>query len=254
MAEGSAIEWTDATWNPIVGCSVISPGCTNCYAMRLAARLARMNLDKYKGSVRRSGSRDIWTGRITVDASALSAPLNWRRPRRVFVNSMSDLFHEGVPPWAIKRVWSVMAEASQHTFQVLTKRPTRMAELLTECQLPPLPHVWLGTSVELASCLDRIDVLRLVPAAVRFVSFEPLLGPIAPVDLSGIQWAIVGGESGPGARKVEHSWIEGIRESCDRQGVAFFFKQWGGVQKHRTGRVLNGRTYDSLPNALALSE
>lgn len=247
MAENSSIEWTDATWNPIAGCSMVSPGCTNCYAMRLAGRLSRMGSAKYHGTVRTSGGREVWTGRIAVDEAALSVPLKWRRPRRIFVNSMSDLFHEAVSDDVIARVWEVMAKADRHVFQILTKRPERMSNVLQNLHHPVLPNVWLGTSVEANDYRYRIDYLRNIPAAIRFVSFEPLIGALGSVDFSGISWAIVGGESGPGARPLQHHWVEALRESCERQNVAFFFKQWGGVQKHRAGRLLDGRTYDDLP-------
>lgn len=248
MATGSAIEWTDATWNPVAGCTAVSPGCTNCYAARLAARLVAMGVDKYGGTVRRSGRRSVWTGRLTLDEKAIEAPLGWRRSRRIFVNSMSDLFHEGVPDDALVRIWSVMARASWHTFQVLTKRPERMRAMLAGGALEPLRHVWLGTSVESADYLHRIDELRETPTpAVRFVSFEPLLGSVDGADLRGIHWAIVGGESGPGARPMRREWVDEIRDACSEQGVAFFFKQWGGVRKKATGRALDGRTFDSMP-------
>jgi protein gp37 len=248
MAGASDIEWTEATWNPIAGCTILSPGCTNCYAQRLAARLQAMGSPKYQGTTRKSGRRHVWTGRLNVDHTALDAPLRWRRPLRIFVNSMSDLFQDAVPDEVIASLWSVMKEAHWHTYQILTKRPDRMLEVVSQFD-DPLSNVWLGTSVENAAYLDRIDVLRSVPAHIRFVSFEPLLGPVDPVDLTNIHWAIVGGESGPGARPIDQEWVEDIRVACHDQRVAFFFKQWGGPRKGRTGRMLNGRTWDEYPAA-----
>jgi protein gp37 len=246
MAGASDIEWTDATWNPIAGCTILSPGCTNCYAQRLAARLQAMGSSKYQGTTRKSGRRHIWTGHLNVDHAALDAPLRWRRPLRIFVNSMSDLFQASVPNEVIESLWSVMREAYWHTYQILTKRPDRMLEVVSQFD-DPLSNVWLGTSVENAAYLTRIDVLRSVPAHIRFVSFEPLLGPVDPVDLTDIHWAIVGGESGPGARPIDQQWVEGIRKACHDQRVAFFFKQWGGTRKGKAGRMLHGRTWDEYP-------
>ena len=247
----SDIEWTEATWNPIAGCAVLSPGCINCYAMRMAARLQAMGMAKYAGTTRKSGKRHVWTGRVNVDKAALTAPLNWKKPQRIFVNSMSDLFQDKADEAFIGQVWRVMERAHWHSFQVLTKRPERMLEILSEPQFPTLPNVWLGTSVESEGYLDRIDLLRRVPARVRFVSFEPLLGPIADPDLSGIHSAIVGGESGPRARPMEAWWVEQLRDACERQDVAFFFKQWGGKRKKKTGRMLGDRTYDEYPRVRA---
>lgn len=243
----TTIEWTDATWNPVAGCSVITAGCTNCYAMRMAARLEAMGVAKYEGLTRRSGGRRVWTGRLYLDEAALEIPSRWRKPRRIFVNSMSDLFHEAVPADFVRRVWEAMRCAPQHTFQILTKRPDRMAELLHAPDFPVLPNVWLGTSVEDHRVLGRLNDLRRVPAAIRFVSFEPLIGSVAGADLSDIAWAIVGGESGPGARPMEPSWVDEIEHACRRSGAAFFFKQWGGVQKKRAGRTYRGREWDELP-------
>jgi protein gp37 len=247
MAVLSAIEWTQATWNPVAGCAIVSPGCTHCYAMRMAARLEAMGQEKYRGTTRKSGRRHVWTGRVNLHRASLDAPLGWKTPRRIFVNSMSDLFHQDVPAAFIRDVWKVMAQARWHTYQILTKRPERMARVLSAGNFPRLPNVWLGTSIEDARRLPRLDDLRAAPAAIRFVSFEPLLGPIPAVDLGGIHWAIVGGESGPRARPVDKSWVEGIRRNCAHQGVAFFFKQWGGRNKKATGRVLDGRTWDEYP-------
>ncbi len=243
----SSIEWTDATWNPVAGCTIITPGCTNCYAMRMAARLEAMGTEKYTGLTRKSGKRAVWTGRVTVDEAALALPASWRRPRHIFVNSMSDLFHEDVPVDFISRVWDVMRDTPQHTYQILTKRPKRMHELSLALNHKPLPNVWLGTSVEHADTLWRLDELRGTKAAIRFISFEPLLGSVAEADVSGIQWVIVGGESGPRAREMNPKWVEEIKDLCEEAGVAFFFKQWGGVNKAKTGRELNGRTWDEMP-------
>jgi protein gp37 len=241
----TSIEWTDATWNPVAGCTVISPGCTNCYAMRMAARLDAMGTTKYRGLTRTSGARAVWTGRARIDEASLKIPESWKRPRRIFVNSMSDLFHEDVSAAFIAKVWAVMQAAPQHTYQILTKRPERMAEITPS--LPLLKHVWLGTSVESADYLHRVDELRAVPAAVRFVSFEPLLGSVAGVSLVNIHWAIVGGESGPRARPMLEQWVDEIEAACRDAPAAFFFKQWGGVRKARTGRRYKGTTFDEMP-------
>jgi protein gp37 len=241
----TVIEWTDATWNPVAGCAVVSPGCTNCYAMRMAARLDAMALPKYRALTRKSGRRAVWTGKIRLDHKALAMPERWRKPRRIFVNSMSDLFHDGVPATFIAKVWSVMEKTPWHTYQILTKRPGRMADVTTS--LPVLPNVWLGTSVENADYLDRLDALRGVRAAVRFVSFEPLLGSVAAADLADIHWAIVGGESGPRARPMAEEWVDEIEALCRDAGAAFFFKQWGGVRKKTTGRLYREQTFDEMP-------
>jgi protein gp37 len=250
MADTS-IEWTDATWNPVAGCTVISPGCTNCYAMRMAARLDAMGMKKYRGLTRKSGKRAVWTGRVRLDHHALAVPAGWKKPRRIFVNSMSDLFHEAVPAKFVAAVWSAMRVTPHHTYQILTKRPDRMAEVTAS--LPVLPNVWLGTSVENADYLGRIDDLRKVDAAVKFVSFEPLLGSVARADLRGIQWAIVGGESGPRSRPMAEQWVAEIEATCRAATTAFFFKQWGGVRKKSTGRHYRGRTFDEMPHAVAIS-
>ena len=245
MAETS-IEWTDATWNPIAGCTIMSAGCTNCYAMRMAARLSAMGVKKYKGLTRNSGGRPVWTGRVTLEEKALAIPFGWTKPRKVFVNSMSDLFQERVSADVVKRVWDVMARTPLHTYQILTKRPDRMARVLSG-GFPLLPNVWLGTSVEDSAVLFRLDDLRAVPAATRFVSFEPLLGSVAAADLTAIDWAIIGGESGPRARFMDEAWVDEIKTLCDRSGTAFFFKQWGGRNKKAAGRVYRGRVWDNLP-------
>lgn len=250
MADTS-IEWTDATWNPVAGCTIITPGCTNCYAMRMAARLDAMGVEKYRGLTRKSGERYVWTGRITLDEAALRVPAGWRKPRMIFVNSMSDLFHDDVPAEFIRKVWDAMAAAPQHVFQVLTKRPERMRAVLNEIAPRPLPHVWLGTSVEDGAVIARLDDLRATPAQVRFVSFEPLIGSVAAADLSSISWAIVGGESGPRSRPMLEDWVDEIFDLCTDAGTAFFFKQWGGRNKKAAGRAFRGRTFDEMPQAYA---
>lgn len=247
MAQLSDIEWTDITWNPVAGCLVITPGCTNCYAMRMAARLEAMGVRKYEGLTRKSGKRYVWTGKIRLDEAALQAPLKWRKPRKIFVNSMSDLFHPDVPAGFVAKVWSVMEQTPRHTYQILTKRPERMREVITTLGLPALEHVWLGTSVEDAAVLPRLDDLRATPAIIRFVSFEPLIGSVAGANLDNIHWAIVGGESGPRARPMDKEWVEEIRLACLTSGAAFFFKQWGGKNKKAAGRLLHGREWNNLP-------
>jgi protein gp37 len=246
MAE-TTIEWTDATWNPVAGCTILTAGCTNCYAMRMAARLEAMGMEKYAGLTRKSGRRAKWTGKIYLDWKSLSIPATWSKPRRVFVNSMSDLFHSDVPTDFIAEVWKVMADTPHHTYQILTKRPDRMVEIVPG--LRRLPNVWLGTSVENNRVLHRIDELRQVPAAIRFISFEPLIGSVAGADLRDVHWAIVGGESGPKSRHMDPSWVDEIERMCRVVGTAFFFKQWGGKNKKATGRLLNGQTYDEMPVA-----
>jgi protein gp37 len=215
----------------------------------MALRLAQMpngTGDKYRGTAKRSrDGRPVFSGRINLDAGSLDLPLHWRMPRRIFVNSMSDLFHPGVPLEFIERVFNVMERCPQHSFQVLTKRPERALELKDDLRW--LPNVWLGTSVESMVYLHRIRTLRQVPAAIRFLSLEPLLGPLPRLPLDGIGWVIVGGESGPGARPMAPEWVESIRDQCISRGIAFFFKQWGGVRKHETGRKLEGRTWDEMP-------
>ncbi|WP_217575755.1 DUF5131 family protein [Mesorhizobium sp. GbtcB19] len=246
MAETS-IEWTDATWNPVAGCTILTAGCTNCYAMRMAARLEAMGVEKYAGLTRKSGSRAKWTGKIRLDATALEIPASWKKPRRVFVNSMSDLFHPDVPKDFIRKVWRVMEITPRHTYQILTKRPDRMAEILSADSFKVLPNVWLGTSVEDGRVLYRLDELRSVPAAIRFVSYEPLIGSVAGGSLAGIHWAIVGGESGPNARPMDPIWIDEIFDQCTDADAAFFFKQWGGKNKKATGRTYRERLWDDLP-------
>ncbi|MGP4686553.1 DUF5131 family protein [Agrobacterium pusense] len=249
MAETS-IEWTDATWNPVAGCTIMSAGCTNCYAMRMAARLEAMGVEKYKGLTRKSGGRAKWTGAISLDEKALSIPATWSKPRNVFVNSMSDLFHPDVPVDFVRKVWRAMKDTRRHTYQILTKRPDRMAEILSN-GFDILPNVWLGTSVEDGRVLHRLDDLRNVPAAVRFVSYEPLIGSVKGGKLDGIHWAIVGGESGPNARPMNPTWIDEIFDQCTDAGAAFFFKQWGGKNKKATGRSYRGTTWDQMPASAA---
>lgn len=246
MAETS-IEWTDATWNPVAGCTIVSAGCTNCYAMRMAARLDAMRIGKYRQLTRKSGSRSVWTGRVFLDEAALDTPLRWRRPKKIFVNSMSDLFQEAVPAEFLRKIWQVMQKTPHHTYQILTKRPDRMRAVLSAENWGVLPNVWLGTSIENSQVLFRLDDLRHVPAAIRFVSFEPLIGSVASADLTGIHWAIVGGESGPRARQMDETWVREILALCEENATAFFFKQWGGRNKKVTGRSYQGRTWDALP-------
>jgi protein gp37 len=234
MATGSSIEWTEATWNPATGCTKVSPGCKRCYAERMAKRLRAMGQPNYRNGFR-----------LTLHEHMLELPLEWRRPRVIFVNSMSDLFHRDVPLEFIQRVFDVMVRASWHTFQVLTKRSERLAELATELRWPS--NVWMGVSVESEKYQHRIDDLRRTGAAVKFLSLEPLLGPLPRLSLDGIDWVIVGGESGPRARPMQAAWVVDIREQCVGAGVPFFFKQWGGRNKKRAGRVLDGRTWDEMP-------
>jgi len=248
------IEWTDTTWNPVAGCKIMSAGCTNCYAMQMSRRLEAMGVEKYAGLTRRSGKRTIWNNTVRLDEEALSIPLRWRKPRNVFVNSMSDLFHEKVTEEFILKVWAVMAQTPQHNYQILTKRPDRMAELVSEKVEKTLPNVWLGTSVENTYVAHRITELQAIPAAVRFISFEPLIGPVGELSLEDIHWAIVGGESGPAARPIREEWIDEIHRLCRRHDTAFFFKQWGtwGADnkkrsKKANGRRYRGQTWDEMP-------
>lgn len=253
MAE-TQIEWTDATWNPVAGCSIVSAGCTHCYAMEMAKRLEAMGVDKYTGVTRRSGRRSVWNGVVREDREALEIPRRWKKPRKIFVNSMSDLFHEQVSDAFIVAVWKVMRETPLHNYQILTKRPERMAAFVNDKIGDVLSNVWLGTSVEDAEVVDRIDHLRAARAQIRFISFEPLIGPVGRVDLSSIHWAIVGGESGKLARPIREKWIDEIYYQCVRAGTAFFFKQWGTWgkdnkrrSKKANGREYRGRTWDQMP-------
>lgn len=234
MANTSPIEWTDATWNPVTGCSKISPGCKFCYAERLARRLKAMGQSNYRDGFK-----------LTLQPHMLEHPLHWRKPRRVFVNSMSDLFHEAVPTEYIHRVFDVMRRASWHQYQILTKRSERL--LLVDSAISWQPQMWMGVSIENQDHLYRVDHLRRTKARVKFLSIEPLLGPLSQLSLRGIDWVIVGGESGPGARRLDPEWVREIRDRCLRARVSFFFKQWGGVFKSRTGRVLDGQTWSQMP-------
>jgi protein gp37 len=230
----TTIEWTEMTWNPVTGCTKVSPGCKHCYAETMARRLQAMGSARY---------RDGFD--LTLHDDLLELPLRWKKPRRVFVNSMSDLLHADVPIGFIRRVFATMARCPRHQFQVLTKRAERLREIAGELEWAP--NIWMGVSVESSEYAYRAELLRHAPAAIRFLSVEPLLGPIDRLPLAGIHWVIVGGESGPGARPMEPAWVEAIHDQCRAAEVAFFFKQWGGVQKHRTGRELFGRTFDELP-------
>jgi protein gp37 len=238
MAASSPIEWTESTWNPVTGCTKVSPGCKHCYAERLAKRLRAMGQPNYANGFD-----------LTLHRHALERPLQWRKPQVIFVNSMSDLFHAEVPIDFIEEVFAVMRRAHWHTFQVLTKRGSRLAEVAPKLDWPP--NVWMGVSVERSDYVHRIDELRTVGAAVRFLSLEPLLGPLASLNLRHIDWVIVGGESGPGARRMDPAWVTGIRDQCVAADVPFFFKQWGGTNKKKTGRVLNDRTWDEMPRVSA---
>lgn len=244
MSDKSAIEWTEATWNPTTGCDRVSAGCDHCYALTLAKRLKAMGSSKYQvdGDPRTSGPGFG----LTVHESALRIPFRWREPRVVFVNSMSDLFHARVPVQFIRQVFTVMEETPQHTYQVLTKRARRLARLAPS--LPWPSNVWMGVSVEDVSQVERIDDLRGVPAAVRFVSAEPLLGPLPDLNLADIGWVIVGGESGPEHRPFDLAWARQVRDRCVAAGVPFFFKQVGGRTPKAGGRDLDGRTWDEMPS------
>lgn len=235
MGDKSAIQWTDATWNPSTGCTKVSPGCRNCYAERLSSRLMRMRNPKYTEGFK-----------FVLHEDALNVPLKWHQPRKIFVNSMSDLFHESMPEDFLLKCFDVMEQANWHVYQVLTKRPKRMLEFTEKYGKVP-DHIWLGTSVELDLYKERIDLLRKVKSKIRFVSFEPLLGSVGKVNLRGISWAIVGGESGPRHRPVQAEWIREIRKQCRQQGVAFFFKQWGGRTPKSGGRILDGREWNEFP-------
>jgi protein gp37 len=237
MATKSPIEWTEMTWNPVTGCSKVSAGCKNCYAERLAKRLKAMGVERYRNGFK-----------VTLQPDLLDAPLKWKQPRIVFVNSMSDLFHEAVPLEYIKKVFDTMVRCPQHTFQILTKRSKRLREAAKE--LPWTPNIWMGVSVEDNRVLHRIEDLQTVPAVVRFLSCEPLIGPLDNLPLEGIHWVIVGGESGPHARPMKREWVISIFRQCRKASVPFFFKQWGGVRKDLTGRKLYGRTYDDMPVAI----
>ena len=258
MAQGSCIEWTHSTWNPVVGCSKVSAGCAHCYAERMANRLgaiARSAMARGANPGRAANYLHVidahgrWNGRVFLDDMAVEDPVHWRSGRTIFVNSMSDLFHEGVPLDFIRRVFEVMNRCPQHTFQILTKRPHIAGRYSQDLEWTP--NIWMGTTVENATVTHRIRHLRETGAAVKFLSLEPLLGPIPRLALTNIDWVIVGGESGPGARQMEPDWVRRIRDTCVARAVPFFFKQWGGVNKKRAGRVLDGQTWDGMPTVSA---
>lgn len=236
MATKSAIEWTESTWNPLTGCTKISPGCKNCYAERMAKRLQAMGQEKYRNGFQ-----------LTLHPEALDEPLRWKKPQMIFVNSMSDLFHEEVPEAFIDKVFKVMRQAHWHTFQVLTKRAERLQRIDPRIDWPA--NVWMGVSVETQDYTYRIDLLRHTHAHIKFLSLEPLLGPLPSLNLKGIDWVIVGGESGPKARPLKYEWVTNIRDQCVESGIPFFFKQWGGTNKKKTGRLLDGRIWDEWPQS-----
>lgn len=240
MATQSRIEWTESTWNPLTGCTKISPGCKHCYAERMAKRLHAMGQPNYANGFK-----------LTMHPQALEKPLEWKTPQVIFVNSMSDLFHKDVPLEFIQSVFDVMKRAHWHQFQVLTKRSERLMELSP--QLEWTDNIWMGVSVENADYTFRIDHLRKTGAKIKFLSVEPLLGPIPKMNLKGINWVIVGGESGPGARPLEREWVVDIKNQCVKAKVPFFFKQWGGVQKKKAGRLLDGKTWDQMPKKMSLA-
>jgi protein gp37 len=231
----SSIEWTESTWNPVLGCDKVSPGCKYCYAERMAKRLQGMGQPRYKDGFK-----------LTLHEDVLDLPLSWKKPQRIFVNSMSDMFHRDVPEWFIQKAFDVMRRASWHQFQVLTKRSKRLLDMSPSILWPE--NVWMGVSVEQKDYVARIEHLRQTAAAVKFLSLEPLLGRLPQLNLHGIDWVIVGGESGPGARPMEESWVLDLKAQCRRAQVPFFFKQWGGFNKKRAGRLLQGRTWDELPS------
>jgi protein gp37 len=239
MAANSAIEWTESTWNPLTGCTKISPGCKHCYAERMALRLKAMGQPNYANGFE-----------LALHESALELPLKWKKPQTIFVNSMSDLFHKGVPVEFVVKTFDVMRRADWHIFQVLTKRSDRLLELSS--MLPWGPHIWMGVSVETLQYVPRIDHLRKTGAMIKFLSLEPLLGPLPGLNLKGVDWVIVGGESGPGARPMDPTWVLEIRDQCLDARVPFFFKQWGGTRKKKAGRELEGRTWDEMPAAAAV--
>lgn len=247
MSDRTAIEWTEATWNPTTGCDQVSPGCDHCYALTLAKRLKAMGNPRYQKDGRARSSGPGFG--LTLHWDKLDEPLRWRRPRFVFVNSMSDLFHADVPKLFIASALETMAEANQHTFQILTKRPGRMVKVLRELQPDPLPNVWFGTSIESERYVKRAHLLAEAPAAIRFLSLEPLLGPLPSLELTGIDWVIVGGESGPRHRSIDPAWVRDVRNRCLAEGVPFFFKQWGGRTPKSGGRMLDGQTWDEMPPA-----
>jgi protein gp37 len=236
MSNKSLIAWTDATWNPTTGCTKISDGCVNCYAERLSLRLYKMGVEKYKNKFK-----------LTLHEDALNIPLKWRNPKKIFVNSMSDLFHKDVPFNFIDRIFNVMKQANWHQFQILTKRPERMLEFTKKYYKKPVSNVLLGTTVENSKYKKRIDILRKVPAKTRFLSIEPLLGPMGKLNLKGINWVIVGGESGKNHRPMKPEWIREIRNQCIEKNTPFFFKQWGGSTFKSGGRILDGKYWNQYP-------
>jgi len=237
MSTNSAIEWTESTWNPVTGCTKISEGCTHCYAERMARRLKAMGQKNYTNGFK-----------VAIHPHALFLPLKWKKSQTIFVNSMSDLFHKNVPTSFIHQVFDIMERAHWHRFQILTKRAARLAQ--TAPFLKWSDNIWMGVTVESLDYINRIDFLRTVPAAFRFLSLEPLLGPLSNLDLSNIDWVIVGGESGPGARPMDKSWVLDIQRQCRKEQVPFFFKQWGGFNKKKAGRLLNGRIYSEMPELI----
>jgi len=234
MSSNSSIEWTESTWNPVTGCTKISSGCKNCYAERMAIRLQAMKQPNYVNGFE-----------VTIHESALEIPLRWKKSQMIFVNSMSDLFHRNVPAEFILKIFNVMLEAKWHRYQILTKRPGRLLEL--DSRLPWRSNMWMGVTVESADYLHRIDELRRTKATIKFLSLEPLLSALPALNLDGIDWVIVGGESGPGARVIKKEWVEDICEQCCAKGVPFFFKQWGGTNKKKSGKMLNGRIWNQIP-------
>lgn len=234
MAKGSGIEWTESTWNPVTGCTKISLGCKHCYAKRMAERLQAMGQANYTNGFN-----------LTIQPHMLELPLHWKKPQMIFVNSMSDLFHKNVPFTFIQQTFDVMARAYWHRFQVLTKRAGRLAELSPKLQWAP--NIWMGVSVEDTRYRSRIKALQSTGSSIKFLSLEPLLGPLHNLDLHGIDWVIVGGESGPKARPMDPAWVIDLRDQCACAGVPFFFKQWGGTNKKQAGRLLEGRTWDQMP-------
>ncbi len=240
MGTKSTIEWTESTWNPVTGCTKISPGCDNCYAERMALRLQAMGQPNYANGFK-----------LTLQERMLELPLKWKTPQTIFVNSMSDLFHKDVPDEYILRVFDVMNRAHWHRYQVLTKRAVRLERLSP--RLPWAPHIWMGVSVESQDYTFRIDRLRNTEAHIKFLSLEPLLGPLSSLNLENIDWVIVGGESGPGARIMLKSWVLDIRDQCAACGVPFFFKQWGGTNKKAAGRTLENKTWNEMPRVAAFA-
>lgn len=239
MGLNSTIEWTESTWNPVTGCTKVSPGCLHCYAERMAFRLQAMGQENYKDGFS-----------LSLHENSLSLPLQWKKPKIIFVNSMSDLFHKDIPCAFIFKVFDVMAKASWHRFQLLTKRSDRMASMAAS--LNWAENIWAGVTVENSDYVNRLDDLRKVPAYVRFASIEPLLGPIPDINLEGIHWVIVGGESGPSSRKIRPEWVRGIRDQCVAAKVPFFFKQWGGTRKKKSGRELDGKVYNEIPETAVI--